>query len=487
MTTPTRLHELDAVDQAAAVRRGEVSPVELVEHYLDRIAQFDDVLGAFVTRTAEPARAQARAAAQRLHEDSAGLPPLFGVPTAIKDLTVTAGVPSSFGSRAFEGFRPQVDAHSVSLLRAAGTISLGKTNTPEVGLCPYTDNDLVRSTRTPWDPTRSAGGSSGGSAAAVAAGLVPFAHGSDGGGSLRIPASACGVFGLKPSRGRVSSGPVGADVTMLSVQGPIARTVRDAAAMLDALAVPMPGDPFSAPSLPAGETFLEATRREPGRLRIARFADLTPSGLTLDPEAQAAYDHAAELLGGLGHDVVEIPLPYGPELGVPFFSVWAVQSLGWPVPAEREQLLRPLTRWWRERGRALSGEQFLAAMTALQEIARRFAAATSRYDALLSPTLAMQPQAPEWFSVDGDFEAEVGRTTAFSPYTGIYNVTGQPAASLPLHWTEQGLPVGVMLAGRPGGEAALLSLCAQVEAACPWSDRWPDPTPLQQPPAATAL
>ena len=478
-----QIHEWSALSQAAAVRSGQVSPVELVDHYLDRIAASDHALGAFTTVTADAAREEARAAERRVRDGDEHLPPLFGVPTAVKDLVGTAGVTSSFGSRAFQDFVPALDAHSVALLRAAGTISLGKTSTPEFGLSAYTDSDVARSARTPWDLDRSAGGSSGGAAAAVAAGLVPFAHGSDGGGSLRIPASACGVFGLKPSRGRVSSGPLGVDVTGLSVQGPIARTVRDAAAMLDALAVPMTGDPYWAQPLPAGETFLGWTRRDPGRMRIARYTDPGATDLALAPECRDAYEDATALLLSLGHEVEEIPNPAGSESAEPFFIAWAVQSLSWPVPPEREQLLRPLTRWWRELGRAASAEQFLGALSTLQLLARRVLTATQDYDAVLTPTLAMPPQPPQWFFGDGDpadrrgpdFEAELARQTAFTPYTGICNVTGQPAASLPLWWTADGLPVGVALAGRPAGEARLLSLCAQIEAARPWADRRPSP------------
>ena len=219
-----------------------------------------------MTVTAEQALEQARAAAELARRRAADLPPLHGVPTAIKDLTSTAGIRTTLGSRPFARNVPDTDAHAVTLLRAAGTISLGKTNTPEFGQVCYTDNDITGPARSPWDQRCNAGGSSGGAAAAVAAGLLPFAHGSDGGGSIRIPASVCGLVGLKPSRGRVSSGPVAADAPGLSIQGPITRTVRDAAAMLDALAHPMPGDPYWAPPLPPGETFLGYAGRVPGRL-----------------------------------------------------------------------------------------------------------------------------------------------------------------------------------------------------------------------------
>ena len=475
------LDAFDAVAQAAMVRSGEVSPVELVDHHLARIAELDHLIGAFVTVTAESAREQARAAERRLQGsgDRSDLPPLFGVPTAIKDLTPTAGVRTTFGSRAFADFVPAADAYCVSLLRKAGTISLGKTATSEFGLNAYADSDVAASARTPWDLSRSAGGSSGGAAAAVAAGLVPFAQGNDGGGSVRIPASACGIFGFKPSRGRVSAGPLGVDPTGLSVNGPLARTVRDAAAMLDAFAGLMPGDPYWAPPLPEGETFLGAMARHPGKLRIARYADLKTDGLTVDPDCLAAYEAATKLLLDLGHEVEEIPIPFGSAFGAPFYTVWSARAATIPVAAADEHLLRPMTRWWREHGREVSGVQLLEAMGTLHQLCLRVIAATQSYDAVLTPTLAMPPQPPEWFGNgagygDGDFEGELARQTAFTPYTGVYNATGQPAANLPLHWTEQGLPIGVTLAGRPGADAALISLCAQVEAAMPWAHRRPE-------------
>ncbi|MFC1415069.1 amidase [Streptacidiphilus cavernicola] len=470
--TSTELDGLDAVAMGAAVRRGELTPADLVEHCLSRIARFDAALGAFVTVTAEAARARA---AEHPAAPAGDASPLAGVPTAVKDLIGTADTVTTFGSAAFRGFRPAVDAHTVTLLRRAGMISLGKTNTPEFGASPYTDNDVAPSARSPWDPARTAGGSSGGAAVAVAAGMVPVAHGSDGGGSLRIPASACGVFGFKPSRGRVSNGPLGNDVTGLSVQGPISRTVRDAAAMLDALAVPMPGDPFWAPPLPPGETFLAATGREPGRLRIACYAPQA------DPDCRTAFDRAAALLAELGHRVEPIDSPFGEDLVEPYLVTWAMQQLNVPVAAADEHLLRPVSRWWRERARGLSGESVFGALTALQLGARRAVAALAPYDAVLTPTLGTLPPPPGWFGEPEDRTGEIERQSAFSPYTAAFNITGQPSASLPLHWTAQGFPVGVMLTGRPAGDAALLSLCAQVEAAHPWAHRRPplpgDPAP----------
>src|ERR1700712_76422 len=240
------LHDLNALQAAAATRDRTVSPTELVEHYLDRIARLDGEIGAFVTVTADGARAQA-AEAEAAVLSGADLPPLHGVPTAIKDLNLTAGVRTTFGSAVHRDFVAPLDDHVVRLLRQAGTISLGKTATPEFGLPCYTETDIGPPARTPWDPTRLAGGSSGGAAAAVAAGFLPIAQGSDGGGSIRIPASVCGLVGLKPSRGRISRGPMDGDAVGLSVLGPLARTVRDAAAFLDAVAGPMPGDSIWAP------------------------------------------------------------------------------------------------------------------------------------------------------------------------------------------------------------------------------------------------
>lgn len=267
------LHDLTALEQGKAIKAGEVSPTELAEHYLDRVDRHNDTLGAFITVTPEIARKQAadaesEALAARREDRQGQLSPLHGVPVPVKDLNFVAGVRCTLGSQAYADHVPDVDDHVAAKLRAAGTVLLGKTNTPEFGLPCYTENRLAPPARTPWDLERSAGGSSGGAAAAVAAGLAPVAQGSDGGGSIRIPSSVCGLYGIKPSRGRVSAGPVQHDVSGLSGSGPIARTVADAAALLDVLAGPMPGDPYGAPSLPPGESFSSYVTREPGTLRV---------------------------------------------------------------------------------------------------------------------------------------------------------------------------------------------------------------------------
>lgn len=472
------LHDLTALEQASAIRRREVGPVELVDAHLDRVDRRNDELGAFVTVTADAAREQARAAEARIaKEDPALLPPLFGVPTAVKDLNLTAGVRTTLGSAVYGQFVPPVDDHVVELLRRAGTISLGKTNTPEFGLPCYTEPAVAPPARTPWDPSRSAGGSSGGAGAAVAAGLVPFAQGSDGGGSIRIPASVCGLVGLKVSRGRVSNGPVGGDVTGLSWNGPLARNVRDVAALLDAMAVPMPGDPHWAPPLTDGQTFLSYAGRDPGPLRIGRWATPVVSQTDVHPDCLAAYEAATEALVELGHEVEDVEAPFPPDVITLFETVWAVSSQGAPVDPAREGELRPLTRWLRERGAAVTGPQFTQAMARLQMLTRQWIGRTAAYDAVLSPTLASPPVPVGHFDAADPVE-DFERQKAFTPFTAVYNVTGQPAVSLPLHWTEPTdeapvLPIGVMLAGRPAQEATLIMLSAQLEDARPWVDRRP--------------
>jgi len=479
------LHDLSALDQAAAIRSGLTSPTELVEHYLGRVAALSDTVGAFVTVLDDAARSEARAATQRVttarkEGTAAALPPLFGVPTAIKDLNLTRGVPTKLGSLAFADFVPSVDDHVVTLLRAAGTISLGKTNTPELGAPCYTEPDpsIAPPARTPWDLTCSAGGSSGGAGAAVAAGLVPFAQGSDGGGSIRIPASLNGLVGVKVSRGRVSNGPVSGDLTGLAWSGPLARTVADAAAMLDAMAVvPQPGDPHWAPPLPAGQTFLgHAVAGLRGRvrpLRVGRYLD-NVLGAPVHQDCRAAWGEASSRLAALGHEVVDVPTPELGGLFASFMVLWGVAFAAVPVAPDREDLLRPLTRMLRERGKATSATAFAAAIGAVQFATRGHIAATAGYDVVLTPTLA-QPSLPVGALRDDDDPAEdLRRQGLFTPYTAVYNVTGQPAVSLPLHVSDSGRPIGVQLVGRPGDEATLFRLAGQLEAAHPWSHRHPD-------------
>ena len=466
----TELHDLTALEQAAHVRTRRASAAELVAHYAQRIASIDAQVGAFVTRTLEEAAAQA-VEADRLAAAGEELPPLHGVPIAIKDLNLTEGVPTKFGSRAFADLVPPLSDYVVGKLRAAGTISLGKTNTPEFGLPCYTETDIAPPARTPWDLTRSAGGSSGGAGAAVAAGLVPFAQGSDGGGSVRIPASVCGLFGIKVSRGRISRGPLQGDLTGLSWDGPLARTVRDAAALLDAMAGAMPGDPHWA--APPPQPFLSCADEPVGRLRIGRTREPVIAGAKVHPQVVEAYEAASDLLASLGHEVSDIELPYDQQLAPSFEVLWSVSAAGVPVPPDREELLRPLTRWLRERGRAASGTDFAGAVSALQAATRRGIEATEQLDVLLLPTLAQPPAELGWFSAAGDPAAEFERMKQWTPFTAIFNMTGQPAVNVPLHWSAEGLPIGVMLVGKPADEATLISLSAQLEEACPWRSRHP--------------
>ncbi|HUR75552.1 MAG TPA: amidase [Sporichthya sp.] len=467
------LHDLTALEQGAALRRGEFTAVELTEHYLQRCEALSDTVGAFVTLTPDLALEQAREADERLKGagPAEALPPLLGVCVPVKDLTPVADVRMTMGSRVFADFVPKLSAHVVAKLRAAGTVMTGKTNTPEFGLPCYTEPDVAPPARTPWDVTRSAGGSSGGAAAAVAAGLAPLALGSDGGGSIRIPASVCGLVGFKPSRGRVSNGPIGGDLTGLVTHGPLARTVADAAAFLDAVAGPMPGDPWWAPT--PEEAFLSRTQADPPRLRIGRFAAGILARPSMHQDCLAAYDAATALLVELGHEVVEVEPPAGPELADTFGAVWAALAAGGPLPPQSEDLLLPLTRWLRERGRAIPVTRFLTAAGELQGLARQTARAWASFDAVLSPTLAAPPVPVGSLRDDADPEKDFAAQMDFTPITSFYNLTGQPAVSLPLHVGGGGLPIGVMLAGRPAGDGDLFALAAQLERAAPWVHRRP--------------
>jgi len=463
------LHDLTALEQGALVRSGQVSSLDLVEHYLARVARLSDTVGAFVTVTDDLARRQATLASTGVGDAGS---PLYGVPTAIKDLNLTAGVRTEFGSATMAGHVPEVSDEVVLRIERAGMISLGKTTTPEFGSPCYTEPDNAPAARTPWDLERMAGGSSGGAAAAVAAGLVPVAQGSDGGGSIRIPASCCGLFGLKPSRGRISGGPMYGDPVGLGTAGPLARTVRDAAALLDVMAGPAVGDPFWAP--PQQGSFLSACDEPPGRLRIARFVEPLIAEAPVHPEVVAAYEDASRLLVSLGHDVEDVAVPVPPEAVGTFETCWAVLTTLSPAPAGTEDRLRPLTRWLQERGRGVSGPQFGLAVGELRRIAARALAALAPYDAVLTPTLAQPPLRIGEIRDDGDPARDFENQKAFTPWTSAWNLTGMPAVSLPLHRTPEGLPVGVMIAARPAQERLLLALSAQVEAAAPWEDVKPN-------------
>ncbi|MHC1561579.1 amidase [Actinomycetospora sp. C-140] len=462
------LHELTALETAAAVRRGDVSVVDVVDAALSRAERLGPGLGAFAVLTPERALDAARAL-DRTGVDGAG--PLAGVPTAIKDLAATAGVPTRRGSVVYDGYVPDRDDDVVGLLRAAGTISIGKTAVPEFGLPCYTEPAGAPPAVTPWDRTRSAGGSSGGAAAAVAAGVLPVAHGTDGGGSIRIPASSCGLVGLKTTRGRVPAGPAGGDPAGLSVHGPLARTVADAAALLDAMSAPSAGEPFVPAAPPAGG-YLAASGRAPGRRRIALAVDPPIDATEIDPACHQAAEETGALLADLGHDVEPVALRL-PDAGVDaFLTLWKVLSLADPVDAADEPRLQPLTRYLRARGREYDGMAAMAALHTVQVVTRAMVAERAGYDAVLTPTVALPPRPVGWFTAGGDPADDFARQIAFTPWTAIANLTGEPAISLPLCWAD-GLPIGVSLRGRRGEEALLLALGAQLEAARPWAGRRP--------------
>ena len=470
----TQIHELTAIELAAAIRNQELSPVAVTDHYLRRTAELNDQVGAFYTVTAELAAEQALAAEKAVARaaDPADLPPLTGVPIPIKDLNQVAGVRQTFGSLAYENNVPQGDDYVVTRLKDAGVVITGKTSTPEFGLPCYTETKIGPPARTPWDLSRSAGGSSGGAAAAVSAGLAPAAQGSDGAGSIRIPSSVCGLFGIKASRGRVSGGPLVPDLLGFGIDGPLTRTVADAALLLDVMTGNYPGDMYTQPPLPPGETFLGYASRPPGRLRIGRTLQAPVPGVEVHPDCVAAYEDASALLAGLGHEIEDIALPLGEDI-VPFFEIiyYAYATLT-PVAPEQEELLLPLTRYLRERGLAVTTPELLFAQGYLQFVTRIAVAALSTYDAILSPTLALPPRPVGYFDEVAPAE-NFERQKRFAPFAATFNVSGQPAVNVPLYWNPAGLPIGVMLAGRMGDEGTLISLSAQLEQARPWHDRRP--------------
>lgn len=446
-----------ASDLATLLTRKEISARETVDTFLSRISA--DANGAFITVTADSARAQAEAVDQARAQGTA-LPAFAGVPIAIKDLTDIAGVHTSFGSRLMADYIAPRNAYLVDLLNQAGFISLGKTNTPEFGLSSFTDNQVIGPARAPANPELNAGGSSGGAAVAVANHLVPLAHGSDGGGSIRIPASCCGVFGFKPSRGRVSPGPVGSDLTGLTIDGPITRTVRDAAVFMDVVAKPMPGDFRPLPV--ESQSFVDALHTEPPGLRIACFSNPYLDGIDTHPDAVAAWQHAKERLARLGHELVDIPNPFPAELEPQFNIVWSTSMASLELSDGDVDLLTRTTRYWRDRGLATSGTEVMRAMRFLQSTTREVLISLQDFDAFLTPTLALPPQKHEWFTETASPEATHARELQFTPFTAVYNISGQPAASLPLWTNSAGLPIGVMLATHPNHDALLLQLSHQL-------------------------
>ena len=465
------LHDLSALEQARAIAHGEVTAVALTEHYLARAERHNATVGAFARITPDLALHMARAADDVVRASGGGdLPALHGVVCPVKDLESIAGVPTGFGtSLAFP--TPEFDDNVVVAMRSAGLVFTGKTSAPEFGLPCYTEPAGAPPARTPWDLTCSASGSSGGAAAAVAAGLAPIAQGSDGGGSIRLPASVCGLVGIKPTRGRVSNGPASDGVGDLVSIGPLARSVRDAAALLDVMSVPFEGDPFRAQ--PQSETFLAAADLPLGSLRVGMFTE--PMVGTTPPTADvvAAVAATATLLVDLGHRVEEIP-PLLTPADVPHFEViWAAGVAGLALPPQASHVLRPLTAWLAERGRELSAGDLAAAVLAMRRAARRALVASAEYDVILAPTAAAGPFPVGFLRNDDDPAADFAAQKQWASYTAACNVTGQPAINVPLYWTAQEVPIGVQLIGRPNAESTLIALAAQLEEAQPWQHHRP--------------
>ncbi|HZQ16116.1 MAG TPA: amidase [Gaiellaceae bacterium] len=434
--------------------------MEVVQAAIDRIEATNPSLNFLVTDCFDAAL---DAAAGPLPDG-----PFTGVPILVKDLTETAGLRTTFSSRAFADYVPAADSAVVRRMKEAGFVVVGKSNTPEFGITAVTESDLNGACRNPWDRTRTPGGSSGGAAAAVAAGALSLAHGTDGGGSVRIPSSCCGLFGLKPSRGRVSPAPYVSGSLELSQSGPLAVSVADAAAFLDVIAGYEWGD---ANVLPAPERpFSDEVGGEPGRLRIA-FTDVPPIPHPVDPAVASVARDAADALAALGHDVVERTPPWSAEELIDVFAVlWQVTPALYPV--RDPSLLMPLNRALAETAAATSSIAFADAVRKLQLTARKVVAFWQDVDVVLTPGLAKLPVPIGWIFEPSDPWEQFRRGGAFTPFTPIVNVTGQPAVSIPFGMVD-GLPVGVQLIGPPVGEALLLRLSAQLEAAHPWADRLP--------------
>jgi amidase len=454
------LHDLTALAQREAIRRGQLGARELTEHYLRRIEALNPRLGAFVTVTADLALAHARAADER-QARGRDLPRLHGLPLAFKDLTDVAGVRTTHGSSALE-HQPAVFSHTlVQVLQGAGAISLGKTQVPEFGLTSYSENRVAAPARNPLDPALSPGGSSGGSAAAVAAAMLPFAPGTDGGGSIRIPAAATGILGLKPGRGRVPAGTAREDAAALVVAGPLARTAADAGLLLDA----MVDEPQARAAHPGEPGFLAAALQAEGSFRIgvstvSPFASAYP--LWLEPEAQAALDKGIRLLAGLGHDVVETAFRYDNRYPQAFGTAWTSSLANLRIPASREPQLMPLTRAFRRRARQRPAGALAEALAVLARFAEDTRAQYAAYDMVLTPALAQTPRPLGWYT-SMDPEVDYMRQCQYSPYSSMVNVCGLPAAAVPVLTTAAGLSMGIQLIGRPGSEAQLLAVAAQLE------------------------
>jgi amidase len=464
---------LDATAQAELVRKGEVSAAELVEAAIGRIEELNPKLDAVIRTRFDQARAEA----------AGDLPdgPFRGVPFLFKDLGCTvAGEVTAFGVGPMRDQAIPVTSYLAEAFGAAGFIPLGRTNVPEMGTTVTTEPRSFPPARNPWDPGHSTGGSSGGSAAAVASGMVSAAHANDGGGSIRIPASECGLVGLKPNRGRVSQGPlVGEGWAGGTIDGAVTRSVRDAAGILDVISGWHPGEPYYPPPLP--RPLREEVGADPGRLRIGML-DRPPSEAYLDdPECRAAVAGAARLLEGLGHQVEQsAPQAMFEEGFVHHFTTIIGADteatfrafemlLGRPI---EEDEIEPRNAAYRQAGAAMNAVTYLESRAWIGMWTRRMADWWTGHDLLLTPTLGAPPPELGWFTAEGP-EGEGRRVVSFIPYTAQFNMTGQPAVTLPLHWTPGGLPVGVQLVAAYGREDLLVRVASQLEQAAPWAERRP--------------
>lgn len=472
-----RIAELDedALGLARLVRKRQVHATELVESVADAIERTHGTLNAVNTRMFDIARSEAK----KIRSDA----PFAGVPFLLKDLRASyTGVPTSDGTALLGNTSAGHDSEIVRRHKRSGLICVGKTNTPEFGLTATTEPHAFGATRNPWDTDRTPGGSSGGSAAAVAARIVPMAHASDGGGSIRIPAACCGLVGLKPTRGRNPMGPVIGDVMNgLVVEHAITLSVRDCAALLDATVGPDAGDPYWAP--PPERPFLEEVCADPGRLRIA-FSTESPMGTPVAPDCVEAVEATAALLEELGHQVEAAAPDYDDRsFRVAFTTIWFSNLAANIAEVSRllgrdatESGLEPATLAFGQRGAAHSAAEYVAAVAAIQSISRRVARFFLTYDVLVTPTLATPPPRLG-FLHPGPDEIDLRpygrRVREFVPFTQLANATGQPAVSLPLHWNAGGLPIGVQFAARFGDEATLLRLSSQLEECRPWRQRRP--------------
>ncbi|MFF0428798.1 amidase [Streptomyces sp. NPDC004520] len=459
-----------ATDLAAAVRRRDLSPVEIADAYLRRIAEHDGELAAFTWLDEDAVRAAARRA-ERAVTDGGPLPPFHGVPVPVKELTQVEGQPATYGSYGVDDRPRTLTEPVVRRLLDAGFLLMGRTNSPEMGLLSTTDNSRFGSTRNPWSPEHSAGGSSGGAAAAVAAGLAPVAHANDGGGSIRMPSSSCGLLGLKPSRGRVPQQVPGWEHA--TVEGAITRTTRDAAALLDAMSVP---DRLAMYQAPAPERpYLDEVGRDGGRLRIGLLTE-APTGLPVDPQCVEAAEHTARLLAALGHEVAPASPRFFSEEAITGYAQTVLDAALWAAPYQQPELAEPHLRFRMDRAAGRHSGEYTRAATLLAEEARAVRAQWGQeFDLLLTPTMACLPPPVDALLKEANADPGGPRTTEtrMISFTAICNITGQPAVSLPTFTSAEGLPVGSQLIAGPWDEAALIRVAAELETLDGWAHRRP--------------